>query len=108
AAPPGPMQGPGRPGMPASRPRDDRDWTRLRYDRLNMDLRVEELGSDTFRVEVDVGGLRTGHTVRVDPGSVARYAGGASIRRLVEESFRFLLEREPASSILPEFEVGII
>jgi hypothetical protein len=30
------------------------------------------------------------------------------LERMVRESFRFLLEREPASSILPEFSLDVI
>ncbi|HKE87714.1 MAG TPA: hypothetical protein VKB50_28365 [Vicinamibacterales bacterium] len=40
---------------------------------------------------------------------VARYAPpGASPERLIEASFEFLLEREPASSILSTFALPVI
>lgn len=34
--------------------------------------------------------------------------GGSSPERLIEESFRFLLEREPNTSILREFDLPVI
>ncbi len=34
--------------------------------------------------------------------------GGITPEELIEKSFRFLLEREPASAILPEFELNLI
>ncbi len=35
-------------------------------------------------------------------------AHGVSAERLIEESFRFLLEREPKESILQSFALGVI
>ncbi len=39
---------------------------------------------------------------------VARYAPGATPERLLEVSFEFLLEREPASAILSRFALPVI
>ena len=51
----------------------------------------------------------TEHVVTVAPAELARFAAGqADPRRLVEVSFRFLLEREPASSILRRFAISDI
>ncbi len=40
--------------------------------------------------------------------SVPDRFGDEDLERVVRESFEFLLEREPASSILPEFSLDVI
>lgn len=60
-----------------------------------------------FRVEVD-DGSRSVHEVSVSAEEAERFGAGAAPERLVEESFRFLLEREPASSILRRFGLSVI
>lgn len=50
----------------------------------------------------------TRHEVTVTADDVARYAPGSTPERLLEVSFEFLLEREPASSILPRFALPLI
>ena len=52
-------------------------------------------------------GKSTTHTVRVSRAEHERYGGG-DVTDLVRRSFEFLLEREPASSILREFDLGTI
>ena len=47
----------------------------------------------------------TRHRVTVRRADLERLAPGASPDRLVEVSFEFLLEREPRTSILREFDV---
>ena len=42
------------------------------------------------------------------PEDVTRYAPGATPERLLEASFGFLLEREPASAILSRFALPVI
>ena len=69
---------------------------------------VKPLGNDEFRVEVSEGRSRTGHRVTVRRDHALRFGGGAPPERLVEESFRFLLEREPKESILQAFEIDVI
>lgn len=62
-------------------------------------------------VVVEQGGGRSEHRVRVAPGDIDRWASGddrAQIEDLVTRSFEFLLEREPASAILAEFELSVI
>jgi hypothetical protein len=39
---------------------------------------------------------------------VARYAPGSTPERLLEASFEFLLQREPATSILSRFALSVI
>jgi len=51
------------------------------------------------------------HRVTVTPAEVARWSRGSSgsdVEDLVRRSFEFLLEREPASSILREFDLAVI
>ena len=50
----------------------------------------------------------TEHEVTVDRATLDDLAPGATPEALVEASFRFLLEREPAESILRSFELPII
>lgn len=46
--------------------------------------------------------------VTVHEGEAARLAPGVDPARLIEESFRFLLEHEPVTSILPSFDLSVI
>ena len=61
-----------------------------------------------YHVTVEEGVSCTTHDVTVTPGDVKRYGSGASAERLVEVSFRFLLERESKESILSRFEPPLI
>jgi hypothetical protein len=68
-------------------------------------ITVTEHGPGTYLVEVHAEPPTT-HTVRVPAGLAERLGGGeASDQRLVEESFRYLLEREPNTSILRTFSI---
>jgi hypothetical protein len=59
-----------------------------------------------FRVQVWEEGGETIHEVSVPQRLLARFGRGEGDReRLVRESFRFLLEREPASAILRRFSL---
>ena len=56
-------------------------------------------------------GARSRHQVRVAPADLARWGGGSTdedVADLVRRSFEFLLEREPASSILRTFDLAVI
>ncbi len=63
----------------------------------------------TFHVEVHDGAITTSHTVTVPPG-LPETLGWATGREtvLVRQSFEFLLEREPATSILRRFSLDVI
>lgn len=55
------------------------------------------------------GGTETHHRVHVSAGTLERLAPGATDPdELVRSSFAFLLDREPQSSILREFELPVI
>ena len=65
---------------------------------------------DGWRCEVTVqeGGTHTGHTVRVSRADLDRWGRGGNVDDLVRRSFEFLLEREPATSILRTFDLSVI
>jgi hypothetical protein len=72
-------------------------------------IKVESISSTSYRVTVEERGRTTTHTVAATPEDIARYAPeGISPERLLEASFRFLLEREPASAILSAFALPVI
>ncbi|MGH2840053.1 MAG: hypothetical protein ACRDKY_04420 [Solirubrobacteraceae bacterium] len=64
------------------------------------EISVTPLSERTYEVAVD-GASR--HVV-----TVPERFGDADLERVVRASFEFLLEREPASSILPEFSLDVI
>lgn len=65
--------------------------------------------SADYKVIVDDGASNTEHTVTLTAERFQQYAGGAvTEEKLIEESFRFLLEREPKESILASFELEVI
>jgi hypothetical protein len=71
------------------------------------DVTITPLGAREFQVEVRDGRLETTHRVAVPE----RLGEGIELRdeeveRVVRETFLFLLEREPASSILPRFSLS--
>jgi len=72
------------------------------------EILVTLLGSDLYRVEVREGQSTTVHDVTVAPADLAGFGQGQEAPRLLEESFRFLLEREPKEAILPRFELPVI
>ena len=71
-------------------------------------ISVESSGGSVYRVVVTEGRNKTTHDVTLTPEDVARYAPGATPERLLKASFEFLLEREPASSILSRFALPVI
>ncbi|MFZ0168189.1 MAG: hypothetical protein WAL64_02055 [Candidatus Dormiibacterota bacterium] len=48
------------------------------------------------------------HRVTVSQEELLRYGRDRSVEELIRASFEFLLQREPASSILAEFELSTI
>jgi hypothetical protein len=66
---------------------------------------IQQAG-DTFFVQTAVG---TSHDVRLPTGFAASLGlGDVAPGELVSASFDFLLEREPATSILREFSLDVI
>lgn len=71
-------------------------------------IHIEKITGDEWLVTV-TSDTTTEHTVRVKEADVARFGGaGTTPEQLLEASFRFLLEREPNSLILPRFELPLI
>jgi hypothetical protein len=74
-----------------------------------MEVRVAPRADGSWAVHVEHGGARTDHRVTVPPGFAAtvgcRAVGDAE---LVRASFAFLLDREPAGSILDRFALDVI
>lgn len=74
-------------------------------------IEVEKLGEEEYEVRIaDAGAERPAsrHRVTVAPEHREEYGPGAEPERLVEESFRFLLEREPKEAILSRFALPTI
>lgn len=74
-----------------------------------MDVRVAPRTDGSWDVVIAVPGGASRHVVRVPPG-LAETLGcaGLSDAELVRASFGFLLEREPATSILRQFTLDEI
>ena len=71
-------------------------------------IAVERQDDTTFVVTVK-DRATTVHNVTVDPSYAQKLtAGRASPEKLVEKSFEFLLEREPNTSILRNFDLPVI
>lgn len=75
---------------------------------INVQKEAERRDELVFSVEVG-GRSGTDHTVTVVQGAYEQLApGNISAAELVEESFKFLLEREPKESILTSFNLTTI
>lgn len=73
------------------------------------DIEVTHTGNHEYEVRVAGGGRGTRHRVRVPAGLRDDLGlGEADEPRLLRASFEFLLEREPASAILSEFDLDVI
>jgi hypothetical protein len=72
-------------------------------------IRIQPMGEHEYSVEVTEGTTRTRHRVTV-PTDLLTDLGlaGADEQTVVHESFAFLLEREPATSIYEEFPLDTI
>lgn len=70
---------------------------------------TEQDDSYEFQVTVREGGSETRHRVTLKKSDYSQLVGEeGSPEALVEESFRFLLEREPKESILRSFDLLVI
>ena len=73
------------------------------------DIEVMPLREGAFGVKVTEGEVSTDHRVTVPPAFVEDLGlGGTEPEVIVRESIAFLLEREPATSILREFSLDEI
>ena len=71
-------------------------------------ISVTNLGSEEYSIEVQDAAGASRHQVTVTPAALKRFGAGAEAEALLEESFRFLLEREPKEAILRRFEITVI
>jgi hypothetical protein len=73
------------------------------------DIRISRLAARKFQVQVREGGRETTHRVTVPErlGQTLELRDD-DLERIVRESFGFLLEREPATSILGQFSLSDI
>jgi hypothetical protein len=69
---------------------------------------VELQTDDVYRVTIEESGSTSTHHVRLTSKDVAKYTPGQSAEALIRASFKFLLDREPKESILPEFALPLI
>lgn len=76
---------------------------------MGREVTVEPRPDGAFAVEVHQGSAVTRHVVTV-PDGLAAALGHPELQDadLVRRSFEFLLEREPATSILGRFDLGVI
>ena len=71
-------------------------------------IKIEKLTEDVFKVTVS-GSVATQHEVTVTDIAYNHLTnGGATKEELLDFSFKFLLEREPNTSILSKFEITVI
>jgi len=70
-------------------------------------ISVKHAGGDEWTVRVQ-GASLTHHRVRVTKADAGRYAEGRPVAELLEESFHFLLDREPDTPILSSFDLPVI
>lgn len=77
----------------------------------DISVKKEEENEDSklFSVEVSEEDSASSHRVTLESNDFNRLApSGVSEESLIEESFRFLLEREPKESILGSFDLTVI
>lgn len=70
---------------------------------------LTRMGPDRFGVQVqEAGDVETSHVVTVPDAFLEELGIEAEPEVVVRESIAFLLDREPATSILKEFELPVI
>lgn len=73
------------------------------------DILLTAMGPNRYGVRVqEAGGVETSHVVTVPDGFIDDLGVDAPPDDVVRESFAFLLDREPATSIQKEFELPVI
>ena len=71
-------------------------------------MKIEKLGGDVFNVIIS-GPTKTEHKVTVTDNHHKRLTDGRVKKEdLLEFSFKFLLDREPNTSILSSFDITVI
>ena len=76
---------------------------------MSEKIRVRELAEHQYAVDVTEGSIQTHHRVIVPDDLLADLGlAGADEELVVRESFAFLLDREPVTSIDEEFPLDIV
>ena len=71
-------------------------------------MKIEKLGGDVFKVTI-AGPTKTEHKVTVTDNQHKRLTNGQMKKEeLLEFLFKFLLKREPNTSILSSFDITVI
>ena len=73
-----------------------------------MTVLIEELSDEEFQVTVNAKNPTSHNVTLTDDIHQNLTNGKVSKKELIEFSFKFLLEREPNTSILPSFELSVI
>ena len=73
-----------------------------------MAILINELSEGEFQVTVNVKNPTSHNVTLTDDTHQNLTNGKASKKELIEFSFKFLLEREPTTSILSSFESSVI
>ena len=73
-----------------------------------MTILIKELSGEEFQVTVKEKNSTTHAVTLTDDTHKNLINGKVSKKRLIEFSFKFLLEREPNTSILSSFELSVI
>lgn len=89
-------------------PRRNRRRDAVRYVRAVTDIGIDTLDEWSFRVDLSDGSSSSSHTVTIDPDWFDEHGAGAPKDAVVRASFRFLLDRESRTSILPRFDLASI
>jgi len=70
-------------------------------------IEVEHATGEEWLISIQ-GDAVTHHRVRLSAADLARLGEGQPAELLLRESFQFLLEREPNTSILGSFDLSIV
>ena len=73
-----------------------------------MTILIKELSDEEFQVTVNTGNPTSHNVTLTDDTHQNLTNGKVSKKELIEFSFKFLLEREPNTSILSSFELSVI
>jgi hypothetical protein len=73
-----------------------------------MTILINELSDKEFQVTVNAKNLTSHNVTLTDDIHQKLTNGKVSKKKLIEFSFKFLLEREPNTSILSSFELSVI
>ena len=73
-----------------------------------MTILIKELSDDEFQVTVKEKNPTSHNVTLTDDSHQTLTNGKVSKKELIEFSFKFLLEREPITSILSSFELSVI